>query len=126
MLNAEPLNPVWGHVSLGTDIRALWGGPGAILSVGEPVLSVRDPTDKKYFGRKKLKEVLKPLFFVAVSKKCVFVEKGAISLLFRPLVHPIGAACTEKTCAFSGPKWAKNAEKVDFPGLWGCSGRNTC
>ena len=32
-------------------------------------------------------------------------------------MHPIGAVRTEKTHPFSGPKWAKNAEKVDFPVL---------
>ena len=50
--------------------------------------------------RKKSKDMLKHLFFVAVSKH-MFSSKADLSFFrFRPLVHPIGAVRTENTWSF--------------------------
>ena len=57
-------------------------------------------------------------------KECVLVENGAIFAIFfrfRP-PSPLLGMLTEP---FLAPTWAKNAEKVYFPGLGGRSGRNT-
>ena len=93
---------------------AVLGGLGAVSLVGDRFCQLgSQPT--KHFGSQKNRKNLKLLFFRCGFKKCVFVEKRAIFLLFRSLVYPTGAVRAE-----NGPqklKWAKNAEKVDFPVL---------
>ena len=60
--------------------------------------------------------MLKMSFFVAVSKKCVFGEDGAILAIFFVFGPwcPLLGMYTENTWPFSGPKWFNNAEKWIF------------
>ena len=47
MLNADPANPVWGPMCSWGPGYCRWGGAGGCFVGWGPVLSVRDPTDKK-------------------------------------------------------------------------------
>ena len=81
------------HVSLEPVSTGSPGEGGDHFIGWGPVLSVRDPTDQKYFGREKYRKNI----FCCGFKKRVVVQNGAIFLLFRPLVHPVGAVRNEKT-----------------------------
>ena len=97
MLNADPVNPVKAPRDPGTRDFAVLGGAGGRFVGWGPVLSVRDQTDKQKLHPKKKGKTPPTFLFRCGFKKRVLVENGAIFLLFRPLVHPTGAVCTEKT-----------------------------
>ena len=68
--------------------------------------------------------MLRNLFFIAVSKNVFASETERFSRFVFVFGSwcPLLAVLTEKALPFSSPKWATNAEKVDFPGLEGRSG----
>ena len=60
MLDADPVNPVWGSMC-----SIFLGAVGAISSVGDRFLSVSDPTDKRFLPQKIEKRLIF-LVFIAV------------------------------------------------------------
>ena len=87
------------------------------------------PNRRKIFGPEKNRKNVDNFVSRCCFKKYVFVGNGAdfrYFFRFRPWCPLLGVRLKEKIVGmFSGPKWAKNAEKVDFSGLGGRSGLNT-
>ena len=111
MLNAGPVNPVWGPMCPWGPRYGRFGRVGGHFVGWGLGLTVRDTTNKQNLDLKKVGENEEIFLFRCGPNEPAFVKNGAVW----PLVPPLGAVHTEKTQRFSGHRRGNTKSLPSLP-----------